>query len=113
MHPTERSVRGFVYDVHTGALREVVQIEVALTGLGQALEGRPHGTRTCVLYPGAMATSWGTWTPGEHGGADDRTRTEALAPEAVADPIVWVAAAPRELVLNEATVSPLREQGWP
>jgi NAD(P)-dependent dehydrogenase (short-subunit alcohol dehydrogenase family) len=32
-----------------------------LTGLTQALaaEGRPHGIRACVLYPGAMATSWG------------------------------------------------------
>jgi NAD(P)-dependent dehydrogenase (short-subunit alcohol dehydrogenase family) len=33
----------------------------ALTGLTQALaaEGRAHGIRACVLYPGAMATSWG------------------------------------------------------
>jgi NAD(P)-dependent dehydrogenase (short-subunit alcohol dehydrogenase family) len=34
----------------------------ALTGLTQALaaEGQPHGIRACVLYPGAMATSWGS-----------------------------------------------------
>ncbi|CCG03798.1 SDR family NAD(P)-dependent oxidoreductase [Blastococcus saxobsidens] len=39
----------------------------ALTGSTQSLaaEGRPHGIRACVLYPGAMATSWGTWDPAE------------------------------------------------
>jgi hypothetical protein len=26
---------------------------------------------------------------------------------------VWIATAPAELVLNEAVVSPLEEQGWP
>jgi NAD(P)-dependent dehydrogenase (short-subunit alcohol dehydrogenase family) len=33
----------------------------ALTGLTQALaaEGRNDGIRVCVLYPGAMSTSWG------------------------------------------------------
>jgi hypothetical protein len=27
--------------------------------------------------------------------------------------IVWVAAAPAELVLNEVIISPLEEEGWP
>jgi hypothetical protein len=31
----------------------------------------------------------------------------------VAALIVWIAAAPAELVLNQAVVSPLEEQGWP
>jgi len=31
----------------------------------------------------------------------------------VAALIVWLAAAPDELVVNEAIVSPLEEQGWP
>jgi NADP-dependent 3-hydroxy acid dehydrogenase YdfG len=31
----------------------------------------------------------------------------------VADLIAWIATAPPELVLNEAIVSPLQEQGWP
>ena len=37
----------------------------ALTGLTQALaaEGRDDGIRVCVLYPGAMSTSWGTFEP--------------------------------------------------
>jgi NAD(P)-dependent dehydrogenase (short-subunit alcohol dehydrogenase family) len=41
----------------------------ALAGLTQALaaEGRPHGVRACVLYPGAMATSWGVWSPAARG----------------------------------------------
>ena len=37
----------------------------------------------------------------------------ALPPQEVAALIVWLAAAPAELVLNEAVVSPLEEQGWP
>ncbi len=88
-----------------------------LTGLTQALaaEGRTHGIRACVLYPGAMATSWGVWSPA----ARERTPGErppartALPPQDVAALIVWIAAGPAELVLNEAVVSPLEEQGWP
>ncbi|MGI8747513.1 MAG: SDR family NAD(P)-dependent oxidoreductase [Deinococcus sp.] len=36
-----------------------------LTGLTQALaaEGKPHGIRASVVYPGGMATAWGTFTP--------------------------------------------------
>jgi NAD(P)-dependent dehydrogenase (short-subunit alcohol dehydrogenase family) len=88
-----------------------------LTGFTQALaaEGKPHGIRACVLYPGGMLTSWGTWSPDERD-AQDRAPpppTKALPPEEVAALIVWIASAPPELVLNEAIVSPLEEGGWP
>jgi NAD(P)-dependent dehydrogenase (short-subunit alcohol dehydrogenase family) len=89
----------------------------ALTGLTQALaaEGREHGIRVSVLYPGAMATSWGSWS------ADERTQTtppgqdprDALPPDRVAALVVWLASAPPEVVLGEAVVTPLNEQGWP
>jgi 3-oxoacyl-[acyl-carrier protein] reductase len=89
----------------------------ALTGLTQALasEGRADGIRACVLYPGAMATSWGGVVAGRaragpRGAAACR---RALPPQEVAALIVWLAAAPAELMLNEAVVSPLEEQGWP
>jgi NADP-dependent 3-hydroxy acid dehydrogenase YdfG len=88
----------------------------ALTGLGQALneEGREDGIRTCVLYPGAMATSWGVWSAAERQGqVEARPAAEALAPEHVADLVVWLATAPPELTLNEATLTPLHERGWP
>lgn len=39
--------------------------------------------------------------------------TEALPPKEVAALIVWIVAAPPELVLKEAVVSPLLETGWP
>ena len=37
-------------------------MKFGLTGLTQALaaEGAPHGVRVVSLYPGAMATHWGT-----------------------------------------------------
>lgn len=92
----------------------------ALTGLTQALaaEGREHGIRVCVLYPGAMATNWGTFDPAERtvatdaeqGSVDER---DALRPDTVADLIVWMAASPGRPVLNEVTITPLREAGWP
>ncbi len=89
----------------------------ALTGFTQALaaEAREHGVRACVLYPGAMATNWGTFSPEDRTG-DDAGSTppqEALAPETVADFIAYIATAPPELVLTEAVVAPLQEQGWP
>jgi NADP-dependent 3-hydroxy acid dehydrogenase YdfG len=88
----------------------------ALTGFTQALgaEVRPHGVRACVVYPGAMATHWGTWSPEERpsqpSSGDAR---KALPPEAVAEFIAWVASAPSHLVLDEAVVTPLDEQGYP
>ena len=87
-----------------------------LTGFTQALaaEGKPHRIRACVLYPGAMDTSWGVWSPDDRGGSAQPTvPPDALPPEQVADLITWMAAAPPELVLNEVTVTPLLEQGWP
>jgi NAD(P)-dependent dehydrogenase (short-subunit alcohol dehydrogenase family) len=89
----------------------------ALTGFTQALgaEVRPHGIRACVLYPGAMATHWGAWAA-EDRPASAREPTaarQALPPERVADFIAWIATAPPELVLDEAIVTPLDEQGWP
>lgn len=89
----------------------------ALTGLTQSLaaEGREAGIRVCVLYPGAMATNWGTFDPGaerprETSNADDEA---SLNPEVVADLVAWMATSPGRPVLNEATITPLLEQGWP
>ncbi len=88
-----------------------------LTGLTQALaaEGKPHGIRACIVYPGAMATSWGTWTSQDRRNEQHQPppATQALPPHDVAALLVWIAAAPPDLVLNEAIVSPLQEQGWP
>jgi 3-oxoacyl-[acyl-carrier protein] reductase len=87
-----------------------------LTGFTQALadEGREHGIRACVLYPGAMATSWGAFSPEERreGGGEEAPPTRALPPEEVADLIAWLVAAPREFVLTEGIVLPI-EEGLP
>jgi NAD(P)-dependent dehydrogenase (short-subunit alcohol dehydrogenase family) len=87
-----------------------------LTGFTQALaaEGKPHRIRACVIYPGAMDTSWGVWSPDDRASdAQPTVPPEALPPEQVARLITWIAAAPPDLVLNEVTVTPLSEQGWP
>jgi len=60
----------------------------ALTGFTQALgaEVRPHGVRACVVYPGAMATHWGRWSPEERPAQPSAgAAREALPPEAVAE----------------------------
>lgn len=88
----------------------------ALTGFTQALgaEARPHGVRACVVYPGAMATHWGTWSPEERRAQEVAGNSrERLPPESVAAFITWIATAPPELVLDEAIVTPLNEQGYP
>jgi 3-oxoacyl-[acyl-carrier protein] reductase len=82
-----------------------------LTGLTQAIaaEGRTHGIRACLLYPGGMASNWGIWSAAER---DNEEReppplTKAMPPADVASLIVWIAAAPPNVVLNEAIISPL------
>jgi NADP-dependent 3-hydroxy acid dehydrogenase YdfG len=88
----------------------------ALTGFTQALgaEVRPHGVRVCVVYPGAMATHWGSWS-GEERAERPRVANprEALPPEHVAGLICWIATAPPEVVLDDVIVTPLDEQGYP
>lgn len=88
-----------------------------LTGFTQSLaaEGKPHGIRACIVYPGGMATNWGVWSPDLRDTSPRATPspTQALPPAEVAALIVWIAAAPPELVLNEVVVTPLNEGGWP
>lgn len=89
----------------------------ALTGLTQTLaaEGKPHRIRATLLYPGAMDTHWGAWTPEDRQPTApvDTPTAESMPPEHVAELITWIAASPPDLVLNEVTVTPLREAGWP
>jgi NAD(P)-dependent dehydrogenase (short-subunit alcohol dehydrogenase family) len=89
----------------------------ALTGLTQSLaaEGRADGIRVCVVYPGAMATSWGTFDPTQRTAPEGPTHDErrSLDPHVVADLIAWMAASPGRPVLNEVTITPLLEGGWP
>ena len=88
----------------------------ALTGLTQSLaaEGRADGIRVCVLYPGAMQTSWGTFDPEQRRPpAEPADERESLDPAVVADLITWMATSPGQPVLNEVTMTPLNEGGWP
>lgn len=88
-----------------------------LSGFTQALhaEGKEHGIRAVVVYPGAMATNWGEWTPEtrQRGASKDRPANEALSPEDAASFLVWLASAPQTMVLTETVMMPLNEQGWP
>ncbi|MHA7156401.1 SDR family oxidoreductase [Arthrobacter sp. TMN-50] len=88
----------------------------ALTGLTQviAAEGRAHRIRACLLYPGAMDTNWGAWSAEERSPAHSGTSpAQSLPPEHVAEFITWIAQSPPDMVLNEVTVTPLLEGGWP
>src|ERR687898_2945392 len=82
-----------------------------LTGFTEALadEGKKHSIRAIVLYPGAMATNWGAFSPEERqeGQPTRSSPTRALPPERVADLIAWVAASPPEFVLTEGVVLPI------
>jgi 3-oxoacyl-[acyl-carrier protein] reductase len=87
-----------------------------LTGFTEALadEGKEHGIRAIVLYPGAMATNWGAFSPEERQQSESNQApaTQVLRPERVADLIVWLAASPPEFVLTEGLVLPI-EEGLP
>lgn len=87
-----------------------------LSGFTQALhaEGKEHGIRAVVVYPGAMATNWGNWTPeARRGDSAADPSSEALSPEDAGAFLVWLAAAPQTMVLTETVMMPLKEQGWP
>jgi NAD(P)-dependent dehydrogenase (short-subunit alcohol dehydrogenase family) len=86
-----------------------------LTGLTQALaaEGAPHGVRVVCLYPGAMATHWGTWDPVDRDRTPQTAPEDALPPEDVADYIMWLIQAPAHMIVTEAVVTPVHERGWP
>lgn len=88
----------------------------ALTGLTQSLaaEGRADAIRVCVLYPGAMATSWGTFDPAQRtANTEGQDERESLDPGVVADLISWMMTSPGSPVLNEVTITPLLEGRWP
>lgn len=84
-----------------------------LTGLTEALadEGKAHGIRATVLYPGAMATNWGAFSPEERRENDPNEvpPTQVLRPERVADFIAWFVASPPEFVLTEGIILPIEE----
>jgi NAD(P)-dependent dehydrogenase (short-subunit alcohol dehydrogenase family) len=78
-------------------------------------EGRRHGIRAIVLYPGAMATNWGAFSPEERedeGQPNEAPPTRVLRPERAAELIAWVAASPPEFVLTEGMILPI-EEGLP
>src|SRR5215211_928652 len=69
-----------------------------LTGFTQALadEGKEHNIRAIVLYPGAMDTNWGAFSPEERqqSESNEAPATQVLRPERVASFISWFVASP-------------------
>jgi NAD(P)-dependent dehydrogenase (short-subunit alcohol dehydrogenase family) len=86
-----------------------------LTGLTQALaaEGAPHNIRVISVYPGAMATHWGTWSAADRDQPRRAAPEDSLPPEDVAGYIGWLVCAPAHVIVTEAVVAPIRERGWP
>lgn len=62
-----------------------------------------------------MDTQWGAWDPSDRDQRNEGSLPvqQSLPPGHVADLITWIARSPREMVLNEVTVTPLLEEGWP
>jgi 3-oxoacyl-[acyl-carrier protein] reductase len=87
-----------------------------LTGFTEALadEGKGHGIRAIVLYPGAMATNWGAFSPEERQQSEpnEAPATQVLWLERVAAFIAWFVASPPEFVLTEGIALPI-EEGLP
>ena len=87
-----------------------------LTGFTEALadEGKEHGIRAIVLYPGAMDTNWGAFSPEERqeGGSNEASPTRVLPPERLANLIAWLVGSPSDFVLTEGLVLPI-EEGLP
>ena len=67
-----------------------------------------------MLYPGAMATSWGAFSPEGRRKSEPKEapQTRMLAPERVAELIAWLVASPPEFLLTEGVVLPI-EEGLP
>jgi NADP-dependent 3-hydroxy acid dehydrogenase YdfG len=67
-----------------------------------------------VLYPGAMFTNWGAFSPEERQQSESKEAqaTQVLPPEQVASFISWFVASPPEFVLTEGIVLPI-EEGLP
>jgi NAD(P)-dependent dehydrogenase (short-subunit alcohol dehydrogenase family) len=86
-----------------------------LTGLTQTLaaEGAPHSIRVVCLYPGAMATRWGTWSAADRDQPRRTAPEDSLPPEDVAGYIAWLVCAPAHVIVTEAVIAPIRERGWP
>jgi len=77
-------------------------------------EGKEHGIRAMVLYPGVMATYWEAFSPEERrtDEPEEALPTSVLPPGRVADLIVRLAAASPEFVLTAGIVVPI-EEGLP
>jgi hypothetical protein len=62
-----------------------------------------------------MSTSWGTFEPTQRysGSAQPAEARVYLYPAVFADLIAWMATGRVQQVLNEVTMTPLRETGWP
>jgi NADP-dependent 3-hydroxy acid dehydrogenase YdfG len=78
-----------------------------------AAEGAPHSIRVVCLYPGAMATHWGTWNAADRDQPGRAAPEDSLPPEDVARYIGWLICAPAHMIVTEAVVAPIRERGWP
>jgi NAD(P)-dependent dehydrogenase (short-subunit alcohol dehydrogenase family) len=94
-----------------GLLRLQIRPHRIYRGSCRRREGA-HGIRAIVLYPGAMATNWGAFSPEERqeeSEPKEASPTRVLAPERVADLIAWLAASAPEFVLTEGLVLPIEE----
>ncbi|TLM83378.1 SDR family NAD(P)-dependent oxidoreductase [Pseudarthrobacter sp. NamE2] len=89
----------------------------ALTGLTQSLaaEGQKVRHQNLPAVPRGYGHAMGRMGSLLQRPTSQRRRsgTAVTAPGHLADLITWIALSPREMLLNEVTVTPLLEEGWP
>lgn len=75
-----------------------------LVGLSHAIaaNGKAHGVRATILYPGGMDTGW-------RGAPIGKPRAESMDPVEVARLVGYLVTSPPEFVLNEAVLNPINE----
>ncbi len=95
----------------------VLRVEVRARRLHAGAQCRRQGPRDPGLrrLPRGDGDGLGAWSAAERHALprEPSPAARSLPPEDLAALIVWIAAAPKELVLNEVIATPLEEQGWP
>lgn len=118
-HMKERGSGHIVNVASTAALRAWANAsayhasKMGIVGFGRGLgvEGRPHNIKVTTVFPGGMKTHF--FDRFDEQGIPKPDPDNLMDPARVAEAIVFAAAMPEQVVLQELMVTPLTETSWP